>query len=232
MWLPFYISILRNVFEAQEDKILEIFDTCNGWEVWTQVEIALELKRRLPKAMIKAHTTAGSHERWEEKDVVAMRSKLCEFKREKQVYKGNQKRCDFAIKAMMLELDQLHCHFVELKCLTKGQIPGFIEGVYKDVQKIRQEKPDPSWADGAACVIGWAMAIAVVPLGEEADYDKLFERLPVPGMRHRRGAPMFDAVVKFGKTVWVWIEMRRVTNKLTTRVSYSRLPELWTLGNI
>lgn len=221
MWLPFYISILRNVLEVQEDKILEIFDTCNGWEVWTQVEIALELKRRLPEAMVKAHTAAGSLERLEEQDMIAMRSKLCEFKREKQVYKGNKKRCDFAIKAMMLELDQLHCHFVELKCLTKGQIPGFIEGVYKDLQKIKQEQPDPSWVDGAACVIGWTMAIAVVPLGEEADYQELFERFPVPGKWHRQGIYKFDEVVKFGKTIWVWIDMRRATNTLTTRVRYS-----------
>lgn len=239
-WLEFYVLALRRTFEPQEDKVLKIFNTCNGWEVWAQVELALALKHSLPDWVLDMRTVArrgaqkkkrllqefesqsksaleADQDDWEDlfdtesstlaQDVPDRRSGLYKFKREKQVYKGNKKRCDFAIEILM-QSGQRHCHFFELKCLAKGQLRRFIKGVHEDQEKVKREKPDPKWTRGAAVVSGYVMAIAVVPLGDRGNLQKLFDEFGHGGICVSRPVPNFDRVVKIGKQIWVWIEER------------------------
>lgn len=246
-WLEFYALALFRTFERQEDKVLEIFNTCNGWEVWAQVELALALKRNLPNWVLGVRAIAKRRAQekkrrlqekerrlqefesqsksgleadqydWEDlsdtescastQDVPDRRSGLYEFKREKHVYKGNKKRCDFAIEILM-ESGQRHCHFFELKCLAKGQLRRFFKGVRGDREKVKREKPDPEWTRGAAVVSGYVVAIAVVPLGDRRNLRKLFDEFGGGGICNTGRYPNFDKVLNIGETIWVWIEER------------------------
>lgn len=190
----FWNNIAFSCLGPQEQKVLDIFDMGLGWEVWTQLELALGCKKEYTSGRM-----ASSLDSWT-------------FDREKQVYKGTALKCDFlsSFKANTLGPKEHH-HFVELKCLRKNKLSDFIAAVRKDIEKVKAAVPRDDWTQNADYVGGWVMAITVNPNFSPEIGDRMEKLAADEGISwiDRRGFPVTDVHTHLNTgnsriTVWTW----------------------------
>ena len=151
MW---WCGLARATLRAQTDKVYQIFHTVGGWEVWAQIEIAIEVARREEIPSVPPGIIASTV-------------------REKMVYANKEedlRRCDFLQKVDLGPNDPLgdndprpHIYFMEMKCLSKGKLSEFITEVRKDIVKVRDAKPLEEWRTSAFATNGVVMPITVNP---------------------------------------------------------------------
>lgn len=126
---------VRVTLSFMQDKILDIYDMGCGWEVWAQVELALEERQALSKPQSN-YTTPN-------------------FERERSVYRRSRKRCDFVTEFSTKD-GKKHRHFVEFKCLNKANTPdAFANLVKKDYDKIMGAKVKKKWSKDVHYLAGW-----------------------------------------------------------------------------
>ncbi|TPX16303.1 uncharacterized protein E0L32_003952 [Thyridium curvatum] len=156
MATDFYTQHVGATLRPQADKVRAIFDTANGWEVWAQVELALQMRQTM-QGYDQFGLQFGS------------------FERERAMYEGSQQRCDFS-SSFTDHNGHPHYHFVELKCLSKGKLDYFVGEVKKDFQKVMGADIRQSWATNAWYAAGWVVAITVDP-GRRGGVDARMQQL-------------------------------------------------------
>lgn len=176
----FFTEHIVRTLGGQSQKVFAIFDMSLGWEVWAQIELALDMKHS------RDHGGRAELE-------------FGRFEREKMVYEGTVQRCDFLLEMSLAHVR--HLHFVELKCLSKGEaISAFAARVGKDFDKVKTAEPRKEWVGQARAVTGWVIAITVDPARDGRVDDGLNQLAVAKGIQWNYANVTRDGILK----VWTW----------------------------